>query len=1105
LTYDTNGHVVEVADQTGRKVCYAYDQSGNLTNHADPLGNMTRYEYDAPGRLTRVFKPADPLHPFLANEYADGYILHESDLQGEGEIGEFHVYAAQVLAQTNSTGNRCAVLYAAGRQSREVRPSGSARVWHFDEQGNTVRMTDPLGFETAAAYDGVGRLVRVTLPEGNGREYVRDLRDNVTEIRAFPKAGSTEPPLVSRIDYHPDFNRVTRFTDPLGRTTDFTYDARGNVERLELPDIGGVRPTYRFTVNGRGQIEDLRGPEGSRLTRTYDPATGETLSATSDPGGLAIATAFEYDAVGNVVRVTDARGNASRFEYDANRNVIRTETPAPFAHETRLGFNPDGDLDRIERETGEAQSPWQTTAMAFDPLAGTKRITDAEGGVISFWNNEDGALGKIIDAGGGVKQARYDARGLPFQLLGPNGNAMEEHASTPNGTKSSVRDANTNRTDFLDDALGRPVRETFADGSYQEYTYGANSLVARKQTRSGQQVTFSYDTQDRLVREVLPGPTAVDYHYDLLGRLTNVTWGAGTLRFAYDAVDRMTSATYPEGRTVRYQYDRIGNLTRLEYPDGYSVAYAYDSMNRLTQMRGPGDALLAEFVYDALSRRTRTTCGNGVVEEYGHDRLSRVRRIDYHFTDKSARFTYDYDTAGNLARFTTDDAAFAYSPGSAGQTIYGVNALNQCVSVNGVARAHDANGNLTSHAANTYAYDVKNRLVAATTPAHQIVYEYDPLGRRTRKTVDGTATSFLYSGLNLLAEYDASGTLVRRYLYEPGFDAPVMLHTATNQYYYHQDRLRSVVALSDAAGHAVETYAYSPYGEPGRTSALGNPLLFTGREFDADTGLYYYRNRFYAPDLGRFVSVDPIGYSGDGLNLYTYVSNNPQRGTDALGLSWWQSLTQPAGGYLDEAYAIATDMKNSQDPNEAAAGTELETVLKTLEEYGQMRAAKPEGGNCVVSWRDLRSSGFFDKFKDLNYIEVKEGAGGKYGSVQPGSYPHFFVDVTLKGSTDYKDSIVIFDPLLQIAGYQRDGTERNWDGGAFRDPKLYRSEVLAVTYQGTDVYLGKNPNLVNNPYGIGPYEEALITAYKKGTIGKIRGFAWDLRNTLSIIDDHRRR
>jgi RHS repeat-associated protein len=225
---------------------------------------------------------------------------------------------------------------------------------------------------------------------------------------------------------------------------------------------------------------------------------------------------------------------------------------------------------------------------------------------------------------------------------------------------------------------------------------------------------------------------------------------------------------------------------------------------------------------------------------------------------------------------------------------YVPNILNQYASVGGTQASYDANGNLASDGVRSYAYDAENKLVTATT-SQSLAFAYDPFGRRRSKAVGAASTQYLHDGYQVVAEYDASGALRRRFVYGPGVDEPLVMMAGAATYYYHADGIGSVIALSNQSGAKVESIGYDPFGNANSASIVGNPYLFTGRTYDAETGLYYYRARYYDPRLGRFLSPDPIGHRG-GVNLYAYVVNNPVNLVDPTG---WAATGPSDAVYLN--------------------------------------------------------------------------------------------------------------------------------------------------------------------------------------------------------------
>jgi RHS repeat-associated protein len=172
-------------------------------------------------------------------------------------------------------------------------------------------------------------------------------------------------------------------------------------------------------------------------------------------------------------------------------------------------------------------------------------------------------------------------------------------------------------------------------------------------------------------------------------------------------------------------------------------------------------------------------------------------------------------------------------------------------------------------------------------------YRYDGLGRRIQKDVDGVVTRYVYDREDILLEYDGADVLLARYTHGPGIDDPVILERdlddsgtfeATERFTYHADGLGSIVALTDSTGAVARAYVYDAYGRiVDETDALANRFTYTGREFDAESGLYFYRARYYDAGLGRFLAEDPIGLvAGDG-NIYRYVFDNPTNSVDPTG------------------------------------------------------------------------------------------------------------------------------------------------------------------------------------------------------------------------------
>ena len=898
FTY-TGDHISSVSDGI-RSFTYAYDGADQLTTVTDAANEMTTFAYaggDAEsGLLESVFTPANPTNPRVLNTYDSlGHV--ETQLDANGHLWTYHI---------------------AGSRSEEIDPTGASKIAYYDRRGQKIRDIDALGFETLTEVDGEDRVVLKIEPEGNFSEFEYDERHNVTKVTSFPKPGSPLAPIVREMTYEPVFNRVKTETDPRGGVTRFSYDDFGNPIEIEQPTASAQTPITTFIYNGRGQVKETTDAEGTVTEFDYDPATADLLTRTEDVGGLNLVTTMKYNDTGDVIFESDPRGNRVLLEPDAMRRVTRTQAPAPFNFVTRLTYDEEGHLTLTERQMADP-APWQTTTMTYTLSGKLKTVADPEQQVTTTTYDSLDRVGSQIDAKGRTTQLLYTPRGNLERILDPNDRPTEIRTYTPSGQLASVTDANGNKTEFQYDGFDRLRRTVFPDETFEQLAYDPASNVVERTTRSGATIDFTYDALGRIYTKKASDDSIIIFGYDRMGRLKSEFQAGGATTFQYDALGRLIAKTDRNSRTVGYRYDGAGNRTRLTYPNGHFVTYEYDELNRLRGIRDANATQdIVTYGYDSLSRRISTTRSNGTSTTRVWELDDDLELLRHQFPGGTLTWSYAYDAVHNRIQTSVPDSRFSFDLSQLIPATYSTNELNQYTSVTlGTAGgsggsgggdnppigpgqrptppltpSYDAQGNLTTVRSDRYTHDAQNRLVEATRSDDSDLsarYFYDAAGNRVRKTVDGVTTQYVLDGNQLLEEYDGQGQLLRRYVHA-GLDEPVRMNTGPGaqlgggaEFYYHQDGLGSVVALSSVAGFMIEPSAYGPYGETEGASPRSNPFRYTGREYDAETGLYYYRARYYSTGLGRFLEPDPIGF-GDGLNVYAYVGNNPINFVDPLGL-----------------------------------------------------------------------------------------------------------------------------------------------------------------------------------------------------------------------------
>jgi RHS repeat-associated protein len=407
-------------------------------------------------------------------------------------------------------------------------------------------------------------------------------------------------------------------------------------------------------------------------------------------------------------------------------------------------------------------------------------------------------------------------------------------------------------------------------------------------------IRFGYNDASQVTSEVTTGAglpqMAFQYTHCGCGAVTSVTGPGGTTSYGYnDASGILTSVTDPSGAAFDYSHDSAGRVTGMTRPNGIDEATAWSpdgEIASLTQVDAAtgSDVGHVSYTYDDLARTTSRTDASGTTT-FGYDGHGNLDQADLPAGSPLPDETFTYDQAGNRVAWDGNPA-----------TSVVVDAANRLKRDAQDDYAYDGEGDLLSRtvrgtgASTHYRWASGHLLTGVTRPdGSKVSYAYDPEGRKVLVThPDGSATVFGYDGMHVAAVWDmsAAGTAHLRatYVTDP-LGAPLVRTTAGgDRAYAVLDALGSVVGTLDQSGHETSTTAYSAFGQPHTSSWSGDVGLdgvygYTGYAWDAETGQYDARARWYQPDLGRFTSEDPV----TAPNLYWYVGNQPLDFTDPTG------------------------------------------------------------------------------------------------------------------------------------------------------------------------------------------------------------------------------
>jgi RHS repeat-associated protein len=953
--YDTSGNRITATDAVGlpeqRETNYTYDAVGNLTSRTDANSHTRTYQYDGLDRLT---KETDPTGKFTQSFY-DGQGDRTQVIDRDNNSTSYQYDLRQRLVKAADALNQNVMQNYDGNDNRisTTDRNNHTTSYQYDVQNRLITVTDAVGNVFSMTYDGVGNKLTETDANNHTTTYQYDALNRMTQ--------RTDAELfVTRLAYDPGAmvcaectgptkgsGLITKQTDGNGKVTYFKYEGldrlifqiRKEGDAADVIDASDAVTEYFYDANDN-RIQVIE-PNTNATVYQYDALNRQTLEMNA-AGDTTLTT---YDGVNNVTTVTAPNLNVIAYSYDALDRVVQVDDSVGRAVNytydnvgnrlTEKDGNGNGTTytyDVIYRMTDVTDALGKTTHYGYDPVGNLLTLTDRETNVTTHVYDNINRRTQMTDALGNITQYQYDGVGNLTRLI----------------------DANLHATSYNYDKINRLIKETYPDGQLRTFAYDAVNLTSRTD-QNGQTTNYIYNDLYFLLQRSYPVSPADNMTYDLSGRMLAAERGGWLVTFQYDGANRVIQTTQ-NGQPIAYLYNVPGRTNTLTYPGGRVIIEEMDFRDRLDHIDDGLMLPVVQYTYDPGNRLATRTYRNGTTAVYTYNNNDWVTGLDHSIgVTRVAGFGHDYDNEGNKrfeqkspdgANSQTRSEAYQYDkiyrlidfkvgtlvgstvPVPTTQTQYGLdpvgnwnvktkdgvpenrthNVTNEITTINAAPLAYDNNGNLIEDTVYRYAYDEENRLTSVTRKSdNRLVgqYLYDALSRRVRKIADpGTISSpvetrYFYDDARIIEEQNTSTVTQATYVYGNYVDEVLTMDRGGQSFYYHQNTLWSVEAVTDDFANVVERYSYDAYGLPTVLngsgvplplnswgtphSAIGNPWMFTGRQFDEETGLFFYRARYYDAVKGRFIQRDPMGYI-NGRNLYQYVGSGPTRSLDSYGL-----------------------------------------------------------------------------------------------------------------------------------------------------------------------------------------------------------------------------
>ncbi|MDD4735772.1 MAG: hypothetical protein PHP44_06670 [Kiritimatiellae bacterium] len=941
--YDGAGRIAEQINEQGISTRYAYEEGGRIraTINADRTNTVERYR---DGRTKSVSNNGVLDQSYIYGVNTDGttWTMTYQGPEGTNSPAWTKTTSDMIgrIIKTEKTGfsgsivETCYVYNTLGQMSSVQNISGDQTntvLYTYNELGErilTVQDVNGNGEVDFAGSDRISETRNLFYENIAGDWYAVNLSISYPENSATPVTnqitrnrltglGTTTP--------HGILVREAIQQDRLGnQTIAQTHLDRANKVRGSLVDTPDSTQNITETVVN-GLLSQAVSAQSVTNTFAYDALERRVATEQHSGTNRLVGIYTHYNTIGQVDYTQDAAGNRTTYTYDDyGRRIAVTDALSNTTHTAYDAF-------------GRMIAQWGATyPVAYE--------YDDSGRMTAMLTTRDSSLVITNDSSFIIHHSSFDrtswfydpSTGLLTNKVYADGQGTA-YTYTPEGKLASRTWARGVVTEYTYDTLGQLTNINYSDTT-PDVTYTYN--------RMGQQLTITdalgtrtneYNALGQLTAEMLPDGTSLARSNDSFGRPSGIALDSDyTLTYGYDEYGRfssVSSSVLSVSSVVNYSH--LPNSSLLESKtissDGNSVldiGYSYDpNRDLIIQIQNTaGTNLISQFDYlnDAVGRRTSRSdqllAALSAVQTNLFDYNLRSELIEAAMGTND--YQYEYDPIGNRR------VAVSSQNAEVSTNLYVANELNQYLAITSSLQStvyslsHDPDGNLTNANGWTFTWDAENRLLTASNGTTVVHNTYDYMSRRIRKeTLEGetlTSRTFIYDGWNLLSEVSSQNSEVSTNYYVWGLDLSgtlqgaggvggllFMLSSDSRLLTPAFDANGNITDYLDTNGTLVAHYQYDPYGNI--THAQGAmadsmPYRFSTKYLDTETDLYYYGYRFYSPEMGRWVSSDPIGdpafipflleleiagdFPEDELqNLSCFSKNTPVNSWDLLGLA----------------------------------------------------------------------------------------------------------------------------------------------------------------------------------------------------------------------------